>query len=444
MNEAPCYGSARPMTATEGAPLLLPLLADLDARGLVHQTTNRAELSQHLTQPQRVYCGFDPTRASLTIGNLVSILLLRRFQLAGHAPVVVMGGGTGLIGDPSGKDAERKLLTPELVRENIAGQRPIFEHVLDFDGPAAATIVDNGDWITGLRYVEVLRDVGKHFSVNMMIQKDSVRARLEEREHGISYTEFSYMILQAYDFAHLSTTAGVTVQTGGSDQWGNIVAGVDLVRRLHGREVFGLTTPLLTKSDGGKFGKTEQGAIWLTADATSPYAFYQFWINAADDDVGRFLRVFSLRPLAEIEAIVDEHTKDPSQRKAQQALAEELTQLLHGKDGLADAKRATQALFSGEVTELSAALLDEVFRGAPTVDLDRGLLAGEGLPVVDLLTLAEVAKSKREARQHLSSGAVSVNGQRVSEEHKLGPGDLLHGRLVLVRRGKKTWHVCRF
>jgi len=421
-----------------------PFLADLDARGLVHQTTSRSDLARHLAEPRRVYCGFDPTRASLTIGNLVSIVLLRRFQLAGHTPVVLTGGGTGLIGDPSGKDSERQLLTPELVQANVLGQRPIFERLLDFSGPNAATIVNNADWIASLRYVDVLRDVGKHFSVNMMIQKDSVRARLEEREHGISYTEFSYMILQSYDFAHLAQAREVTVQVGGSDQWGNIVAGVDLTRRMHGREVFGLTTPLLTKADGGKFGKTEQGAVWLTADATSPYAFYQFWVNAADEDIGRFLRVFSLRPLAEVEQLVAEHAQDPAQRRAQHALAEELTRLLHGDEGLADAKRATQALFSGEVKGLSAELLEEVFRGTPTATLDRGVLAGEGVPVVDLLVLAEVAKSKREARQYLTSGAVSVNGERAHEEQRVGLADLLFDRVVLIRRGKKTWHVCRF
>jgi len=406
--------------------------------------TSRPELDRHLAEERRVYCGFDPTRASLTIGNLVSILLLRRFQLAGHKPVVVMGGGTGLIGDPSGKDAERQLLTPELVRQNVAGQRPIFERVLDFSGPHAASIINNADWIEKLRYVDVLRDVGKHFSVNMMIQKDSVRARLEEREHGISYTEFSYMILQAYDFAHLASAEQVTLQVGGSDQWGNIALGVDLTRRLHAREVFGLTTPLLTKSDGGKFGKTEQGAVWLTADGTSPYAFYQFWINAADEDVPRFLRVFSLRPLPEIERLLLEHGENPAQRTGQQALAEELTTLLHGAEGLLAAQRATQALFSGDVTSLEPALLDEVFRGAPSVDLDPSLLGGDGLDVVDLLVLGEVAKSKREARQYLASGAVSLNGERVSESQRIGPSQLLHGRLILVRRGKKTWHVCRF
>jgi len=437
------------MNDSAGAAAGSPLLADLEARGLVHQMTNAAEFGRYLAEPRRVYCGFDPTRASLTIGNFVSIMLLRRFQLAGHTPVVVMGGGTGLIGDPSGKDAERQLMTPDVIAGNLAGQRPIFERVLDFDGPNAATIVDNAEWLRSLSFVQVLRDVGKHFSVNMMMQKDSVRARLEEREHGISYTEFSYMILQAYDFAHLATTRDVTVQVGGSDQWGNIVAGVDLTRRLRATEVFGMTTPLLTKSDGGKFGKTEQGAVWLTehvgsAEGTSPYAFYQFWINTADDDVGRFLRVFSLRSLAEIEDILVEHIENPSLRKAQQALAEELTRLLHGEEALATAKMASEALFSGDVKKLGPKMLDEVFRGAPTADLASSLLDAGGVSLVELLTLAKVAKSKGEARQYLSSGAISLNGERVDEQRRVETSDLLHGKLMLIRRGKKTWHVCRF
>ncbi len=420
------------------------LLADLDQRGLLHQCTARDALAQHLAEPRRVYAGFDPTRDSLTIGNLVSILLLRRFQLAGHTPVVVMGGGTGLIGDPSGKDAERQLLDRAGVAANIAGQRPIFERLLDFSGPHAALIQNNGDWIEQLSYVTVLRDVGKHFSVNMMIQKDSVRTRLEGREHGISYTEFSYMILQAYDFAHLAQQHDVSVQIGGSDQWGNIVAGVDLTRRIHAREVFGLTTPLLTKSDGGKFGKTETGAIWLTRSYTSPYAFYQFFVNTADADVARFLKVLSLRPYQEIATLLAEQERAPETRVAQRALAEELTSLLHGADGLEDAKRASEALFSGDVAGLSAALLDEVFAGAPSTGHERARLSGEGLSVVDLLTESGVAKSKREARQYVSSGAVSINGVRVDEGHRLTPAGLLHDKVALIRRGKKTWHVCRF
>ncbi len=420
------------------------LLADLKRRGLLHQSTNLAGLVEHLADPRNVYAGFDPTKDSLTIGNLVSILLLRRFQQAGHRPVVVMGGGTGLIGDPSGKDAERQLMTRETIAAHVAGQRTIFEKLLEFEGDNAARIVNNADWIEKLSYVDILRDIGKHFSVNMMIQKDSVKTRLEGREHGISYTEFSYMILQAYDFAALYAEENVTVELGGSDQWGNIVAGVDLTRRLHAKEVFGLTTPLITKKDGGKFGKTESGAIWLTPERTSPYAFYQFWINAADEDLRGFLSVFSFKSMDDIESLLEAHQENPGARLAQKALAEELTLMLHGEQGLQDAVLATQALFSGDVSGLSEQLLEEAFSGAPASTYSRGTLAGEGFAVVDLMVEAGVAKSKREARQFLSSGAVSVNGERVSEEYRLTVESLLHERVALLRRGKKTWHLCRF
>lgn len=424
------------------APSASALLSELSSRGLVHQTTSLEGLSEHLAVPRRVYAGFDPTRDSLTIGNLVSLLLLKRFQAAGHRPVVVMGGGTGLIGDPSGKDAERSLLSREQVQTNVLGQRRIFERVLDFEGQAAAELVNNAEWIEKLSFVEVLRDIGRHFSVNMMIQKDSVRSRLEGREHGISYSEFSYMILQAYDFSYLHRTMGVTVQMGGSDQWGNIVAGVDLTRRLEQAEVFGLTTPLLTKADGGKFGKTESGAIWLTRDRTSPYAFYQFWMNAADQDIPTFFKFFSLRPVAEIDTLLQAHALSPEARGAQRALAEEMTELLHGPEGLKDARAATEALFSGAVADLSRQALEEVFAGAPTTELGQSELA-LGLPLLDLLVRAGVAKSKREARQFLESGAVQVNGERRAEQYVVSSGDLLHGQVILLRRGKKTWHVCR-
>lgn len=428
---------------TESPSPLSPLLTDLKERGLLHQCTHLPGLSEHLQAPRRVYAGFDPTKDSLTIGNLVSILLLRRFQLAGHTPVVVMGGGTGLIGDPSGKDAERQLMTRELIASNVAGQRKIFEKLLSFEGATAAQLVNNAEWIEKLSFVDVLRDVGKHFSVNMMIQRDSVKARLTERDQGISYTEFSYMILQAYDYAYLFEHHEVTVELGGSDQWGNIVAGVDLTRRQHQKEVFGLTTPLITKRDGGKFGKTESGAIWLTPERTSSYAFYQFWVNVADEDLSTFLKVFSFKPLAEIEQLLVEHDKEPSARLGQKALAEELTGLLHGEAGLKEAKQASEALFSGEVKQLSSQLIDEAFAGAPHSDMARSRLQ-DGIDVVELLVEAGVVKSKREARQFLDSGAMSLNGQRIGAEFRLTSTELLHDKLVLVRRGKKTWHVIRF
>ncbi|HSC87515.1 MAG TPA: tyrosine--tRNA ligase [Polyangiaceae bacterium] len=418
-----------------------PLLNELAARGLLHQTTGDVALAAHLASPRNVYGGFDPTRDSLTIGNLVALTLLRRFQLAGHRPIVLAGGGTGLIGDPSGKDAERTLLDREQVEANVRGQREIFERIVDFSGSRGALLLDNSSWLGGLGYLEVLRDIGKHFSVNMMIQKDSVRTRLEGRDHGISYTEFSYMILQAYDFAYLSREHGVTVQLGGSDQWGNIVAGVDLARRLHQTEVFGVTAPLLTKADGGKFGKTESGAVWLSAKYTSPYAFYQFWINAADEDIARFTRVFSFRPIEELEARLAEHSAQPAARTAQRLLAEELTELLHGPSGLADARAASEALFSGDVRVLSPTLLSEAFAGAPSVELTREQVVG--LPLADVLVAAAVAKSKREARQFLESGAISLSGERAGDATVVGDEHVLHGQTLLIRRGKKTWHVVR-
>ncbi len=428
---------------TDAPAELGPLLSDLKRRELLHQCTHTAELVEHLQESRAVYAGFDPTRDSLTIGNLVSILLLRRFQLAGHRPVVVMGGGTGLIGDPSGKDAERQLMTTEIIAANVAGQKKIFEQLLDFEGPAAAIVVNNADWIEKLSFVEVLREIGKHFSVNMMIQKDSVKARLEGREQGISYTEFSYMIMQAHDFSVLNQEQGVTLQVGGSDQWGNIVAGVDLTRKRYQSTVYGLTSPLITKSDGTKFGKTESGAIWLTNDRTSAYAFYQFWINATDKDLTAYLRVFSLRPMDEIEALLQRHQENPGAREGQKTLAAELTELLHGPEGLKDALLASNALFSGKVKELSAQLLNEAFAHVPSTEIEPSRLQEAGIAIVDLMVETKVAKSKREARQFIQSGAVSINGDKVGDDFSLTSEALLHKSVALLRRGKKTWHICR-
>lgn len=420
------------------------LFEDLAYRGLIHQETDREGLRAHAAVPRRVYCGFDPTASSLTIGNLVAILLLRRFQEAGHTPVVVMGGGTGMIGDPSGKEAERALRSREEIDANVSGQRPIFERILRFDGPNAATVTNNADWLAKVSFLEMLRDVGKHFSVNVMIQRDSVRRRLEEREQGISFTEFSYLLLQAFDFRHLFDEKGVTIQVAGSDQWGNIVAGIDLARKTRQVELYGLTAPLVTKADGTKFGKTETGAIWLTADRTSPYAFYQFWLNTLDDDVARYLKIFTLLPRERIESLIAEHQKDPGARAAHRALAAHVTELVHGPDGLEHAEAASRALFSGDVRGLSEAMLAEVFESMPVTVHDLAILDGEGVLLVDFLVTANVAKSKREAREFLTSGAVSVNGAKVGPESRLVASDLLHGRLALVRRGKKTWHVARF
>ena len=433
-------------------------LEELRWRGLLHQCTDEPGLAAHLADaaagPRRAYAGFDPTADSLTIGNLVPIMCLVHFARAGHEPIVVMGGGTGLIGDPSGKSAERTLMTAETVTANVNSQRRIFEAVFSGAGLKAPTIVNNADWLCKLSYLDALRDIGKHFSVNMMIQKESVRARLEERDHGISYTEFSYMILQAYDFAHLFREMGVTVQLGGSDQWGNIVAGADLIRRTHAADhagseadaphCFGLTCPLVTKSDGGKFGKTETGAVWLTPERTTPYAMYQFWLNASDEDVIKFLKLFTLLTRAEVEALATAHAENPGAREAHRALAHHATALLHGEAEAAHAANAAKALFSGEVAELPKAMLAEVLGEVPSSDHPRGSLDGEGVPLVDLLVETGLAKSKREAREFLTNGSVSVNGRKVGPEDCVSAGDLLHGEMIALRRGKKAWHLTRW
>lgn len=431
------------------------LIAELKWRGLFHQCTDEQGLHAHLASGmRRGYVGYDPTADSLTIGNLVTIMLLRHLQNAGHQPVVVSGGGTGLIGDPSGKSAERTLMTEEIVRANVEGQRRIYGRLLDFDTKTKnhALIANNMDWLGKLSFLEALRDIGKHFSVNEMIKRDSVRDRLNNREQGISYTEFSYILLQAYDYAHLYKDMGVTLQMGGSDQWGNIVGGVDLIRRYAtaaGAErvehlSFGLTAPLVTKADGGKFGKTETGAIWLTADRTSPYAYYQFWLNATDADVSRFLRIFTLLPKDEVERIESEHAKDPGQRVAQRTLAREATTLLHGKAEMKHAEAAAKALFSGDVASLPEKLLEEVLASAPSTALDKSMLSGEGMTLIELLVKTGLAKSNREAREFLGNGSVSVNGRTVGVDDRVTGSNLLHGKLIAVRRGKKTWHVTRW
>jgi tyrosyl-tRNA synthetase len=425
-------------------------LDELAWRGLVHQTTAEESLREHLRVPGRVaYAGFDPTCDSLHIGNLIPIQLLRHWQRAGHTPIVVMGGGTGLIGDPSGKESERPLLSRAQVEANVAAQRRIFERLLDFDPgrPNAAVLVNNIDWLEPLGYIQVLRDVGKHFSVNMMIQKDSVRQRLESRDQGISYTELSYMILQAYDFLHLHRTLGCTVQLGGRDQYGNIVAGVDLVRRVVGPErghAWGVTAPLVARSDGRKMGKSEQGAVFLTADRTGPYAFYQYWINVPDADVEGCLKWFTTLSASEIEDVVQAHRRRPEDRGGQKALARHMTELLHGPGELERVESASRALFDGEVAHLDGDLLAEVFADVPHSVHPRATLEGAGVSLVELLAATPLAPSRREARQLIGSGAVSVNGRRADADRALTAADLLHGRTILLRRGRKTWHATRW
>ena len=424
-------------------------LEELTWRGLLHQMTSPDATRRHLQDVGRVgYCGFDPTRPSLTIGNLLPLMLLQHWQRAGHKPIVLMGGGTGLIGDPSGKDSERKLLREEDIEANIAGQRRIMERLIDFSH-GGATLVNNADWLGKLSYIQVLRDVGKHFSVNAMIQKDSVRERLDNREQGISYTEFSYMLLQAYDFLHLRRTMDCTVQVAGSDQYGNIVAGIDLIRREFGREdghvdAYGITAPLVTGADGKKIGKTERGAVWLSPEDTSPYAFYQYWLNCADADVENFLKWYTMLGRKEIEAIMAAHREAPHQRAAQRRLAEEVTQMVHGQDALHAVEQASQALFGGDIRALSEDLLAQVFADVPSSEHARVSLEGDGVALVDLLPETTLASSKREARQFLEAGAVSLNGERTSLDHRLRTSDLLHGHTILLKRGKKLWHATRW
>jgi tyrosyl-tRNA synthetase len=428
--------------------LTTSFVEELRWRGLLHQTTAGDELTRHLSTPGRVaYCGFDPTSDSLTIGNFIQIKLLMHWQASGHKPIVLMGGGTGLIGDPSGKDAERTLMTRDQVDANVAGQRRIMERLLDFDSknPNAAAIVNNADWLDKLKFIDVLRDVGKHFSVNTMIQKDSVKERLHNREQGISYTEFSYMILQAYDFLHLRRAMNCTVQTAGSDQYGNIVAGIDLIRREFGSDqAFGITSVLVKAASGKKIGKTEKGAVWLTADCTSPYAFYQYWVNVDDQDVVPFLKWFTMMNQDQVEDIARQHESAPHLRVAHKELARSMTRLIHGETALAQVETASEALFSGEVKSLDQKMLDEVFADVPHSSHPRNSLEGEGVDLVELLPQTTLAASKREARDFLAGGAVAVNGERVPAEHRLTMKDLLHGRTILLKRGKKNWHATRW
>lgn len=422
----------------------MSLFNELRWRGFINQVTH-PELETELEKgPITLYCGFDPTAESLHIGSLLPIMGLAHFQRAGHWPIALVGGGTGLIGDPSGKTAERSLLTREQVDVNVRGIRSQLERFLRFDGPSAAIMQNNADWLCKIPLIDFLRDIGKHFSVNAMLARDSVRSRLEDRDHGISYTEFSYALLQAYDYLHLSDTFGCRLQVGGSDQWGNIVVGMDLTRRLRGRDTFGLTFPLVTKADGSKFGKSEGGNIWLDAGRTSPYKFYQFWINQTDADVGRFLRYFTFLDQATVETLEAEHAAAPEKRMAQRRLAEEVTRLVHGEQALADAQRASQAMFGGELTGLPEATLLDVFSEVPSVSVARAAIA-QGRALLEVLVEAGVFASKGEARRLVQSGGLYLNSQRVaSDAETLGETSVLVGNIAVIRKGKKDYTLLRF
>ncbi len=412
------------------------LLDELTQRGLVAQNSDPVALADHLATPRTVYCGSDPTAGSLHIGHLVPLLMLRRFQLAGHTPVALVGGATGLIGDPSFKASERTLNSAETVQGWVASLSAQISALLPAsDGLEAPLLVNNADWMGQMSALDFLRDIGKHFSVNAMLARESVRQRLARPDQGISFTEFSYALLQSQDFAVLNQRLGCTLQIGGNDQWGNITSGMDLTRRLHQAQVYGMTLPLITKADGTKFGKTEGGAIWLDPALTSPYAFYQFWLGTADEDVYRFLRYYSFMPLAEIETLEAEDAKRQGRKLAQQVLADELTELVHGKGALAAAQRISESLFSGEVARLG--------------ESDLAQLAQDGMPsspikgetdLVTLLVECGLANSKRIARELLAAGAVSVNGA-IRRDEPLTADDRLFGRYLLLRRGKKQYHL---
>ena len=446
----------------------MSILEELKWRGLVADCTDSTELTKKISVPVTLYCGFDPTADSLHVGNLVPLLALRRFQLLGHHPIAVAGGATGSIGDPSGKTAERQLLTKEILDHNIASVKVQLAKLLDFETKQnPARLVDNAGWTAGISFLDFLRDIGKHFSVNQMVAKESVRARMEDRDVGISYTEFSYMLLQAFDFMVLCRDANCELQIGGSDQWGNITAGIELTRKKLGKHVFGLTLPLITNTDGSKFGKTAAGAIWLDPKRTSVYKFYQFWINTDDRDVIRYLKYFTFLSQPEIEALEKAHTENPGARVAHKALAKAATDLIHGSDPREAVEHASEILFGSFQQKLSnasspletsasladafskvshkieaAALLDSVVEDLPRAEIQREKLGGAGIPLIELLIHAGLSPSKGQARKDIEGGGVNINNIReASATRVVTSADLLFGKHVLLRKGKKNYVV---
>ncbi|MDY0939467.1 tyrosine--tRNA ligase [Priestia megaterium] len=418
----------------------MDILQDLEFRGLINQQTDEKGLSELLSKESvRLYCGFDPTADSLHIGHMLPVLILRRFQQAGHQPIALVGGGTGLIGDPSGKKAERTLNEKETVAmfsERIKGQLSRF---LDFEeGENAAVIANNYDWIGSLDVITFLRDIGKNFGINYMMAKDSVQSRIES---GISFTEFSYMILQSYDFLNLYQTYNCKLQIGGSDQWGNITAGLELIRKSEeDAKAFGLTVPLVTKADGTKFGKTEGGAIWLDAEKTSPYEFYQFWINTDDRDVIKYLKYFTFLSHEEINELAASAKEAPEKREAQKALAAAMTTLVHGEEALEQAIRISQALFSGSISELTAEEIKQGFKDVPSY-----MHTGEDIGLIDLLVESKISPSKRQAREDISNGAIYLNGEREQDLQKMvGAEDRIEGQFTVIRRGKKKYTLIQY
>ncbi|MGD0412084.1 MAG: tyrosine--tRNA ligase [Verrucomicrobiota bacterium] len=416
---------------------------ELEWRGLAADCTDRAELQKRLETPITLYCGFDPTADSLHVGNLVPLLALRRFQLLGHHPIAVAGGATGAIGDPSGKTAERQLLGAETLDANIARIKSQMRRLLDFDAAAnPARLLDNADWTRPVSCLDFLRDIGKHFTVNQMVAKESVRARMEDREAGISYTEFSYMLLQAFDFYHLRRELQCELQIGGSDQWGNITAGIDLIRKKLGAGAWGLTTPLITNADGTKFGKTAAGAVWVDAAKTSVYRFYQFWVRADDRDAVRYLKLFTFLGQDEISALAAEHAARPEARAAHKALARAMTDLIHGPSAAAEAVRASEILFGGGLEGISEKTFDEIVGEVPGKEIEKALFDGAGTPLVELLVLSGLCPSKGQARKDIEGGGVYVNNIRESDPlRRVTAADLHFGKHLLLRKGKRNYVV---
>ncbi|MDX1961799.1 MAG: tyrosine--tRNA ligase [Pirellulales bacterium] len=425
------------------------IFSDLQARGLVNQTTDEAHLREWLlSAPRTLYIGFDPTADSLHVGSFLPLMMLRRFQRAGHRPLALVGGATGMIGDPSGKSEERKLLDLETLQHNVDCIGRQMARLLDFE-PAGgkdgggARLVNNLDWMSRFGYLDFLREIGKHFPVNVMLTKDSVKARLERTDSGLSYTEFSYMLLQAYDFVHLYDQYGCELQVGGSDQWGNITAGIDLGRRMRGASLYGMTTPLLLKSDGTKMGKSESGAVWLSAERTSPYQFYQYWVNVDDAEAGQCLRYLTELPLDEITALDAARATDPARRDSQKRLAEALTLLVHGPEGLTAATRATEILFGAEIRDLDDAQLGQIFADVPSATIPRDRLE-QGIPLTDAMVETGLSPSKGEARRTIEQGGAYINN-RVQKDPKalLTTADLASATTLVLRSGKKKYALLR-
>ena len=421
----------------------MSIIDELKWRGLVADCTDAVELEKKLAAPMTLYCGFDPTADSLHVGNLVPLLALRRFQLLGHHPIAVAGGATGSIGDPSGKSQERQLLTSDVLDHNIACVKVQLAKLLDFETTQnPAQLVDNASWTAGISFLDFLRDIGKHFSVNQMVAKESVRARMEDREVGISFTEFSYMLLQAFDFYVLNRDRNCELQIGGSDQWGNITAGSELTRKKSGRQVYGLTLPLITNADGSKFGKTVAGAIWLDPKRTSVYRFYQFWINVDDRDVIRYMKYFTLLNQEEIGALEKQHTENPGARVAHKALAKAATDLIHGPEATAEAIRASEILFGGNLDGIAESTFNEIIGEVPTKEIEQTRLADAGISFLDLFVHAGLSPSKGQGRKDIEGGGANINNVReASAARMVTAADLLFGKHLLLRKGKKNYVV---